>query len=251
MSFKKTFALLLLSVLVAFGAAAEEKDGNGKNHPYGMDIAMGIVGVNRTEINRTDLNIVKLERSFTGIEIVPMKINAYVCPWLGNHLGIYGSIGIVPNVDVKFKEKINGVESKTINAAFDCGFEFMVGPAFGVDLGSSSVRFQIGVPFHVIVGGGVLFTESGWRNNRYEPDDVYGFNYSAYGIGLTPQFRFMANRRCSFVVGMDFVYDFVYNRTFEQKINGVTVRESDTNGADRTHRFAWTPYLGLGINFGD
>lgn len=109
MSFKKTFALLLLSVLVAFGAAAEEKDGNGKNHPYGMDIAMGIVGVNRTEINRTDLNIVKLERSFTGIEIVPMKINAYVCPWLGNHLGIYGSIGIVPNVDVKFKEKINGV----------------------------------------------------------------------------------------------------------------------------------------------
>lgn len=127
----------------------------------------------------------------------------------------------------------------------------MVGPAFGVDLGSSSVRFQIGVPFHMIVGGGVLFTESSWRNNKYEPDGVYGFNYSAYGIGLTPQFRFMANRRCSFVVGMDFVYDFVYNRTFEQKINGVTVRESDTNGADRTHRFAWTPYLGLGINFGD
>lgn len=257
MKLKKFFAAFVVSAVLTAGAVAE-------NHPYGMDIVLGIVGVDAFSYDSPGaVNLwgttlpAKIHNSWKAIEIVPLKINTYICPWLNNHLGIYGSIGFLPAVEFGFKSEALGIAETSDGVGFNVGVEFMAGPAFGVDLGESSVRFQVGVPFHFMFGVGKRAVDLKWENGRIVD---YGFDtdvtYTAYGIGLTPQFRFAANKRCSFVLGMDFVFDFVLTREEEYTLGTIgnypiRVKGNLTAGADNTFRFAWTPYLGLGINFGD
>ncbi len=238
MNLKKTIAAFAVSAALTVGAVAE-------NHPYGMDIALGVVGVEYCSATFKNWGG-DVVYSHNVVDILPLKINTYICPWLDNHLGIYGSIGFLPGVDCnyKIKNKATGGEVTDDSIGFDFGVEFMVGPAFGIDLGESSVRFQVGAPLHALFGCGVLAVDQG-AGRTTDVDVVFG----AFGLGLTPQFRFGANKRCSFVVGMDFTFDFVYGQTFEYKNTGV--KRSLTSGADSTFRFGWIPYLGVGINFGD
>jgi len=243
MSFKKTFAFLLLSVLVAFGAAAEEKDGNGKNHPYGMDIAMGIVGVDDFSSKYENID---WTMSNACVELFPIKVNTYCCPWLNNHLGIYGSVGLLwCGIECGYKNKIGGVEYETTGIGYNFGLELMAGPAFGVDLGDSSVRFQIGAPLRFQFGLGAMVMDADSSNRSSSLTVTRDFSYTAFGLGLTPQFRFAANSRCSFVLGMDFVFDFLYSRKFDNGSRGSIKVEKDP------FHFGWRPYLGVGINFGD
>ena len=223
MNLKKIFLAAICGGALAAGAFAD-------NHPYGIDIAAGIVGVEDTEFKSDGVKV-----TYNEVTIFPIKVNTYCCPWLNNHLGIYGSIGMAPGV--RFNYKVGDVKSD--DGWFDFGVELMVGPAFGVDLGSSSIRFQVGAPFHVM--GGIATREINSSKQTLK--------YSAFGFALTPQFRFMANRRCSLVVGADFVFDFALNMTSEKEIGGNTV--SASLSPKDVFRFACTPYLGLGINFGD
>ena len=255
MKLKKFIAAFALLAAVTCGAFA-------KNHPYGMDIVAGVIGVEYCSATYREWgNPFKIEASHNVVDLFPIKVNAYICPWLNNHLGIYGEVGVLPGVNCNYKEKVMGFEAKSNAAGFNIGLETMIGPAFGIDLGESSVRFQVGAPFHYMVGWGALATDPNFNaaKNAWDWGRDIDLTYSAFGLALTPQFRFAANKRCSFVVGMDFVFDFVYNETWEYnaivRVNGrdftYKQRYSPTSDADSTFRFAWLPYLGVGINFGN
>lgn len=258
MKLKKFFAAFVVSAVLTAGAVAE-------NHPYGMDIVMGIVGVEAMGFDKPEflewgnfLIPTKRNYSCNAVEILPIKVNTYLCPWLNNHLGIYGSIGFLPAVEFGYKQEILGFSATSDNVGVTGGLEFMAGPCFGIDLGESSVRFQVGAPFHFIYANGKRTVDAQWNYVSGKLIDVSfdtNVTYTAYGFGLTPQFRFAANKRCSFVIGMDFVFDFAFTREESTSVTiGNVVFRPKTNvtaGADNTFRFAWTPYLGLGINFGD
>lgn len=229
MNIKKIFLAAICGGALVTGAIAE-------NHPYGMDIAAGIVGFESVKY-KYDV----AERTYKVVNIFPIKVNTYCCPWLNNHLGIYGSVGL--HTGIFFDEEItaNGTSVKYDDAALNLGFEFMLGPAFGVDLGDSGIRFQVGAATHFM--GGIYY----WENTKgtSKVTTTYGF----IGMALTPQFRFMANRRCSLVVGADFVFDFALNYTKKTEEANVTTTVAH-KGKDGM-RFACTPYIGLGINFGN
>ncbi|MCR5046132.1 MAG: hypothetical protein K6A42_06115 [Treponema sp.] len=229
MNLKKILAAAFLCVGLTAGAFA-------KNHPYGMDIAVGIVGVDAYTSRLDNVTL-----SNACVELFPLKVNTYICPWLDNHLGIYASMGILwAGVECAYTTEINGYEKDYSDVGYNFGFELMAGPAFGVDLGSSSVRFQVGAPLHFQVGAGTI-EETNVLNTSVK--STLDFSYTAFGLGLTPQFRFGANKKLSFVVGMDFIFDFVYARKFEYSGSSVKFKK------DPFH-FGWRPYLGLGINFG-
>ena len=241
MNLKKIAAALVAAVALSSGAMA-------KNHPYGMDIAAGIIGVDYCEA-KFKTGGIESTYMHNVLDIVPVKVNTYICPWLNNHLGIYASVGFLPGVDLNYKTKTNSRTSEQDGVGFSFGVEFMAGPAFGVDLGQSGIRFQVGAPIHIMFGvGRIAFGSNKWDTYRQWEDAAdTKVSFSAFGFGLTPQFRFMANKRCSLVVGTDFTFDFSYNQTMEK--NGV--KTSPTAGADSKFRFGFVPYVGLGINFGD
>ena len=241
MNLKKIAAALVVAAALSSGAMA-------KNHAYGMDISAGVIGFEYCEAKFKTAGV-ESTYMHNVLDIVPIKVDAYICPWLNNHLGIYASVGFLPGVDFNYKTKTNSKTSDQDGVGFSFGIEFMAGPAFGVDLGQSSVRFQVGAPIHVMLGAGrMAFGSNEWDTYRQWKDAAdTNVAFSAFGFGLTPQFRFMADRRCSLVVGMDFTFDFSYNQTMEKK----GVKTSPTAGADSKFRFGFVPYIGLGINFGD
>ena len=232
MNIKKIFAAAVLCGTLSAGAFAAD------NYTLGIDIAGGIVGYGSTKFDGTLLGI-KQEFTYKEVPFLPLKVNTYDCFLLNDHLGIYGSIGLLPNAQVDFKGSAGG---KDEDPWVGIAFEFMVGPAFGVDLGDSGIRFQCGVPFHAEFGA--YFSDSKVGDAATKRTR----SYSAFGLGLTPQFRFMANRRCSLVLGADFVFDFAMG--FKQKVEndaGSVTYELEPKNA---FRFKTVPYLGLGINFG-
>ncbi len=225
---KKIFLSLAVAALVSTTPLVAQ------NHTCGIDIASGIVAFDSAKGTLDGV-----ECSFKGLSFFPLKISSYDCFLLGNHIGVYGSLGLRPGITYDREAKANGV-TLSAGSNFRFGLDLMVGPAFGVDLGDSSVRFQIGVPFHALWAWGPDYeTEINYvtKTNKYR--------YSAYGFALTPQFRFTANRRCSFIAGADFMFDFAVN--WWQNYNGVK-----TSGSfDDAFSFTVLPYIGLGINFGD
>ena len=236
MNIKKIVVAAVMTAAVTFGAAA-------KNHPYGMYIAVGIVGV---DVFSSKYENIDWTMSNACVELFPIKVNTYCCPWLNNHLGIYGSVGLLwCGIECGYKNKIGGVEYDTVGVGYNFGLELMAGPAFGVDLGDSSVRFQIGAPLHFQFGLGAMVMDADSANRSSSLTVTRDFSYTAFGLGLTPQFRFGAKDKLSFVLGMDFVFDFLYSRKFDNGSRGSIKVEKDP------FHFGWRPYLGLGINFGD
>ena len=202
---KKFFLTIAVAALVSATPLAAQ------NHTCGIDIVAGIFGFDTLK------GKVEGETSRSlGIEIFPIKIDTYDCFLLNNHLGLYASVGIGPGL---------GIDDIT----FQLRFDFMAGPAFGVDLGESSVRFQIGVPFHAAI------------INATTGDDETSYTVTALGFALTPQFRFTANKRCSFVLGADLMFDFSAD---------IKLKNGDKYSLDNAYMFSFLPYLGLGINFG-
>lgn len=233
MNLKKIFAAALLCATLSAGAFAAD------NYTLGIDIAGGIVGYGTAKFDgKYPVTGTVKEYSYSEVPFLPTKINTYDCFLLNDHLGIYGSIGLLPNASIDF-----GVSGDRASDPWvGIGLEFMVGPAFGVDLGDSGIRFQCGVPFHAEFGA--FFDESKVRDVTTKKT----LSYNAFGVGLTPQFRFMANRRCSLVLGADFVFDFALNMEMKTEVGGSS--SSYKLDAKNAFRFKTVPYLGLGINFG-
>ena len=73
--------------------------------------------------------------------------------------------------------------------------------------------------------------------------------FTAMGFGLTPQFRFGANNKISFIVGCDFIFDFGFSTSREvYNIDRylISMPEAEIN---KFFRFGITPQVGFGINF--
>ncbi len=158
-----------------------------------------------------------------------------------DHIGIYASLGynLVFGFD-KNKVSFGGrTDERDGDGWAGVNAEFIVGPAFGFNLGST--RFNLGAGFHFLYGN--LWSMK--DKEIYVADGTYKMEtqkmeYSAGGIALAPQFRFTADRRCSFILGCDFAFDF----KVDISVDGEKISDTDS-----TFRFAATPYLGLGINF--
>lgn len=199
---KKKLGALLVALVLGGTVFAE-------NHTKGIDLQFGIpIGVTSMT---NDYNVAAFTQNILEFD-GQVKVATYDCFLLNDMLGIYASVGV--------------------NFGDLYALEFMIGPAFGVNLGG--VRFQTGLGFH-----GVVARDS-YHSYKYE----YLVEYTAFGIALTPQFRFGASRRCSFILGCDFVFNFPNKLTLiPEKGDEVEIE------FDKGFRFGATPYIGLGINF--
>lgn len=223
-----TLLVLLLCATTIF--AAEGK--------YGLDFSFGISAGFQSQEGRILGEAVKLKRTDL---LLPVKISTYDYFLLDNMLGIYGSISLSP-LGAFMGEKVNGIEAGNMMGINEmaAGFEFIIGPAFGIDLGDSNVRFQTGAGFHLLVA-------------KTTTEIIMGENcpelFTAMGFGLTPQFRFGANNKISFIVGCDFIFDFGFSTSREvYNIDRylISMPEAEIN---KFFRFGITPQLGFGINF--
>ena len=223
-----TLLVLLLCATTIF--AAEGK--------YGLDFSFGISAGFQSQEGRILGEAVKLKRTDL---LLPVKISTYDYFLLDNMLGIYGSISLSP-LGAFMGEKVNGFEAGNMMGINEmaAGFEFIIGPAFGIDLGDSNIRFQTGAGFHLLVAK--TTTEIIMEENCPEL-------FTAMGFGLTPQFRFGANNKISFIVGCDFILDFGFSTSRElYNIDRylISMPEAEIN---KFFRFGITPQLGFGINF--
>ena len=225
-----TLLVLLLCATTIF--AAEGK--------YGLDFSFGVSAGFQSQEGKIPYvgQTVKLKRTDL---LLPVKISTYDYFLLDNMLGIYGSISLSP-LGAFMGEKVNGIEAGNMMGINEmaAGFEFIIGPAFGIDLGDSNIRFQTGAGFHLLVAK--TTTEIIMEENCPEL-------FTAMGFGLTPQFRFGANNKISFIVGCDFIFDFGFSTSREvYNIDGylISMPEAEIN---KFFRFGITPQLGFGINF--
>ena len=225
-----TLLVLLLCATTIF--AAEGK--------YGLDFSFGVSAGFQSQEGKIPYvgQTVKLKRTDL---LLPVKISTYDYFLLDNMLGIYGSITLSP-LGAFMGEKVNGIEAGNMMGINEmaAGFEFIIGPAFGIDLGDSNIRFQTGAGFHLLVAK--TTTEIIMEENCPEL-------FTAMGFGLTPQFRFGANNKISFIVGCDFIFDFGFSTSREvYNIDGylISMPEAEIN---KFFRFGITPQLGFGINF--
>lgn len=225
-----TLLVLLLCATAIF--AAEGK--------YGLDFSFGVSAGFQSQEGKIPYvgQTVKLKRTDL---LLPVKISTYDYFLLDNMLGIYGSISLSP-LGAFMGEKVNGIEAGNMMGINEmaAGFEFIIGPAFGIDLGDSNIRFQTGAGFHLLVAK--TTTEIIMEENCPEL-------FTAMGFGLTPQFRFGANNKISFIVGCDFIFDFGFSTSRElYNIDRylISMPEAEIN---KFFRFGITPQLGFGINF--
>lgn len=223
-----TLLVLLLCATTIF--AAEGK--------YGLDFSFGISAGFQSQEGRILGEAVKLKRTDL---LLPVKISTYDYFLLDNMLGIYGSISLSP-LGAFMGEKVNGIEAGNMMGLNEmaAGFEFIIGPAFGIDLGDSNVRFQTGAGFHLLVAK--TTTEIIMEENCPEL-------FTAMGFGLTPQFRFNPNNMISFIMGCDFIFDFGFSTSRELYNIGGKVIPMPAAGINKFFRFGITPQLGFGINF--
>lgn len=229
---KRIVTLLVLLLCATTIFAAEGK--------YGLDFSFGVSAGFQSQEGEIPYvgQTVKLKRTDL---LLPVKISTYDYFLLDNMLGIYGSISLSP-LGAFMGEKVNDIEAGNMMGINEmaAGFEFIIGPAFGIDLGDSNVRFQTGAGFHLLVAK--TTTEIIMEENCPEV-------FTAMGFGLTPQFRFGANNNISFILGCDFIFDFGFSTSREvYNIDGhlISMPEAEIN---KFFRFGITPQLGFGINF--
>lgn len=226
---KRSFVALLASLVLGGGVFAE-------NYTKGIDIQMlgiSIAATTMENVGGGEFRIAEACRQF--------KIATYDCFMLKNTFGIYASVAA--NIGVILTSDDDWSWVNDFDGFFGISGEFMIGPAIGVNLGKT--RFQTGIAFHALTALGI------------GSDD--NIHFSSLGFALTPQFRFTADRRCSFILGCDFTFDFPKNYvSFGTRYDNDEDGHVDYDSAERYEekfefddgfRFGVTPYIGLGINF--
>ncbi len=220
-----------------------------QNIGYSFDNAIASAVLPEGTLKRTDI-------------LLPLvKISSYNFFLLDNMLGLHASLSYSP-IGLSTGTKLVG--DKTIEAHEDSfmgmqdllwGIEFMIGPAFGIDL-NETVRFQTGLDFHLLFAMeyfGTTYKEDVVENYTYiSRSSTHRESLVSYGIGLTPQLRFSPGKRISFILGCDFAFDFGVNtnkKYFEYDVDSRTATvEIPAYTVDNYFRFGINPYLGFGIN---
>lgn len=231
--------LVALFATLALGGAVF-----AENYTKGIDLQFGIP-IAATKMTM-EIGPVEYEQNIFEVG-GQFKLATYDCFLLNDMLGIYAAIGVNPGlflssntISASFNDEEIGFDSHLANdAGFGISCEFMIGPAFGVNLGG--VRFQTGLAFHAVFAWGIGYYD--YDNMHSSGEMMYKVHYNSFGLALTPQFRFGASNRCSFILGCDLTFDFPNELTF--KIEG----EKFKYEFDKGFRFGATPYIGLGINF--
>lgn len=204
---------------------------------FGLDFSVGAeLGFQNFSLSQ-DTTLYPLTRQDFSPNI---KIATYDYFLFNNMFGIHASMNF-SLLGFLWGEKINGVISPNvlnINESI-ATIEFFIGPAFGIDIGDSDMRFQTGFCFHYI---GFLTTTEFINQQGNNPEKL-----NAFGLGITPQLRFGKDDGAVFILGTDITLDFAAN----------TSRKSYPTSGSGTHtpsvasftRFAFNPYLGIGLNF--
>ncbi len=251
--------LLCVLAVLAVGATSF-----AENPRFGLDFAWGpIVGFQNTRysFNNALASAVLSEVTLEGAEILlPLvKISSYNFFLVDNMLGLHASVSYSP---IGSDMETVSVRDETWDGHSDLlwGFDFMIGPSFGIDL-NEIVRFQTGLDFHLLFA-----TEYVGTTYKEERQDIYTSrnrthraDFVSYGIGLTPQLRFSPGKRISFILGCDLAFDFgmyTNRKYFEYDVDSDSISMNDTqtipipsHTVDKYFRFGMNPYLGFGINF--
>ena len=198
-----------------------------ENYTKGIDLHLLGSPIGRTKMTVDNYGVEYIQKSLeAGYQF---KLATYDCFLLNDMFGVYGAFGVNFGAYLTASPAEEGGDELD-DIGLKSSFEFMIGPAFGVNLGR--IRFQTGLAFHAVFGKAIgLGTDSD------------AIKTTALGIALTPQFRFGANKRCSFLLGCDIAFD------FPKKLTYVYGSEKTVIKFDKGFRFGTTPYIGLGINF--
>lgn len=226
----KKFIVMFAAAVLGAGALSAQ------NHPYGIDVGAGPV-LNLLAIDDDEFNSLAVTG---GIQL---KADTFDCFALNNMLGIYGSLSMP--IVFPGKEYINyGSTTETEDhPESSVGVDCIIGPAFGVNIGDSGVRFQVGAGFHMLA----LF--STFDDKMSEPTrQVEIFT----GMGYDAQFRFSANRRLSPVVGLAGTVDWGYQGTAATYVNNAESGRTSWDNSDYKScvHYSFMPYVALGINLG-
>src|SRR5574344_1580869 len=168
------------------------------NYTKGLDIAFG------PELAMTDYKFqftdddTNYEDHYKDI-IAKLKISTYDCFLSNDTVGVYAELGIPFGGHRWYKWEDGSSTTDSDKGIFQGGIEFMAGPAFGINLGSSDIRLQGAVGFHM-----KYLAET--KNDLYVKGDSMDYTDWWMGIGCDIQARFMADRRFSPIVGVTAVF---------------------------------------------
>lgn len=237
----KKFLCLLCVLAVGAGAFATK---------LGLDFSLGTgFGLQNAKFEVLGEEVTYEQMDWAAISI---KVATYDFFWLDDMLGLHAQLGFSPFV-------VNGGTLKLEGSEFELkggqsgvpteyrGIEFLVGPAFGIDL-HELIRFQMGLGFH-------FFRARSWEDFTYTEDvgssTSMSVSFSSYGIGLTPQLRFTPHKRLSFLVGCDLYFDFGGSimEYFSYELAGKDMLWKLPDDMTGFFRFGLSPYIGVGINF--
>lgn len=191
-----------------------------------------------------------------------IKVATYDFFWLDDMLGLHAQLGFSPfiltaNETLKATLPVVGeIEAESANFTSNgvesvprtfWGVEFLVGPAFGIDL-NETVRFQTGLGFHFLFA----MAHDSFKAEIAGDPVSWTQTFLSYGIGLTPQLRFTPNTLLSFLVGCDLIFDFggkADKEYFSTKLAGNSINlPLPDNSTTGFFRFEVEPYVGIGIN---
>lgn len=249
--------VLCVLVVLAVGATSFAVDGR-----FGLDFSWGL-NLGFQNMGMVDSGVEgKLKRTDLALPIV--RVSSYNFFLLDNMLGVFASANISAGLQFGDKMIAGGNETKgagvagSLSDAF-LGLEFMVGPAFGIDI-NDNLRLQTGLGFHYLFEKSL--TES-IMDIASEGEEVPSISLHSFGIALTPQLRFSPSKKASFILGCDFLFDFgrgksstVFGYKYENRQtadgierSGSEFREIPADAIDKYFRFGMSPYIGVGINF--
>ncbi len=187
-----------------------------------------------------------------------VRVSTYDFFLLDNMLGLFASANL--SFGLQFGDKVETdevgeVKGSGLGGLSDglMGIEFMVGPAFGIDL-NENLRFQTGLGFHYLFAKSLMESVMDIASDGETPS----ISTHSFGIALTPQLRFSPAKKASFILGCDFIFDFgrtgdvAFSFEYENLLSG----DSDTwtalipaDAMEGYFRFGFSPYIGVGINF--
>lgn len=170
------------------------------------------------------------------------KLQTYDFFWADGHVGLYGMLGLGFNLaETNRSVTVSGTKTSLVdNDGNSFNFFCAIGPAFGTNLGSSNVRFNVGTGLHI--HSKTYEQNMGTSTNKI----IYDGSALWMGLNLNPQLRFTNNRRCSFLFGCELNFDGCVAGELGPR-NGTKTDIKDLY--DSTFAFTLVPYAGLGINF--
>ncbi len=209
-----------------------KKSSKKKNTPYSLDAGLTFpIRKMSFEASNSKFN--------ETIVSAALKAQTYDFFWLKGHLGIYASLGIGFQIlETKRNINFNGTDytgDDNSSCVFNLSAAF--GPSFGINIGSTGMRFNIGAGLHFLYQD---FDEAIGSSGKIEGRAIW------LGFDLNPQIRFANDKSAPFVFGFEMAFDTCLNGDFNVASSG---KKKIKDYFDSSFQFMISPYVGLGFNF--